>query len=161
MMELLGNAGQGSLSVRFYNRPTRNIVQDAVYLTMGCGQDATTRQPGQCSAEKFAAIDRLFAEERIDGQPVGARNVSNLNIGNSGLFLSGLYAKRPDVIALAVQQGQDIDVEKINQQRPTETSSEERQRLKQLARIYWDSKTAPAFRRVVAKAQIYSKTNLF
>ncbi|MCB1825189.1 MAG: hypothetical protein KDJ54_11675 [Candidatus Competibacteraceae bacterium] len=161
MMELLGNAGQGSLSVRFYNRPTRNIVQDAVYLTMGCGQDATTRQPGQCSAEKFAAIDRLFAEERIDGQPVGARNVSNLNIGNSGLFLSGLYAKRPDVIALAVQQGQDIDVEKINQQRPTETSPEERQRLKHLARIYWDSKTAPAFRRVVAKAQIYFALSVY
>lgn len=112
MMELEGNAGQGSLSVRFYNRPTKNIVQDAVYLTMGCGQDATPRQPGQCSTEKFATIDRLFAEERIDGQPVGARNISNLNIGNSGLFLSGLYAKRPDVVALAVQQGQDIDVEK-------------------------------------------------
>lgn len=161
MMELEGNAGQGSLSVRFYNRPTKNIVQDAVYLTMGCGQDATPRQPGQCSTEKFATIDRLFAEERIDGQPVGARNISNLNIGNSGLFLSGLYAKRPDVVALAVQQGQDIDVEKINQQRPTETSPEERQRLKQLARIYWDSKTAPPFRRLAAKTQIYFALSVY
>jgi len=70
MMELQGNAGKGSLRVRFYNRPTKNIVQDAVYLTMGCGKDLAPRQPGQCSAEKFAAIDRLFAEERIDGQPV-------------------------------------------------------------------------------------------
>ncbi len=155
MMELQGNAGQGSLRVRFYNRPTRNIVQDAVYLTMGCGPDAAPHRPGQCSAEKFAAIDRLFAEERIDGQPVGARNISNLNIGNSGLFLSGLYAKRPDVIALAIRQGQDIDVAKISQQRPADTSPEERQQLKKLAGIYWDSKTAPAFQRLVAKAQLY------
>lgn len=161
MMELQGNAGKGSLRVRFYNRPTRNIVQDAVYLTMGCGKDSTPRRPGQCSAEKFAAIDRLFAEERIDGQPVGARNISNLNIGNSGLFLSGLYAKRPDVIALAVQQGQDIDVEKISSQRPAETSPEERQRLKKLAGIYWDSKTAPPFQRLVAKAELYFALSVY
>ncbi|HRD68061.1 MAG TPA: hypothetical protein PKY50_18140 [Candidatus Competibacter sp.] len=161
MMELQGNAGKGSLRVRFYNRPTKNIVQDAVYLTMGCGKDLAPRQPGQCSAEKFAAIDRLFAEERIDGQPVGARNISNLNIGNSGLFLSGLYAKRPDVIALAVQQGQDIDVEKISRQRPDEISLEERQKLKKLAGIYWDSKTAPAFQRLVAKAQLYFALSVY
>ena len=161
MMELQGNAGQGNLRVRFYNRPTRNIVQDAVYLTMGCGKDATPRRPGQCSAEKFAAIDRLFAEERIDGRPVGARNISNLNIGNSGLFLSGLYAKRPDVIALAVQQGQDIEVEKISPQRPAETTPEERQNLKKLAGIYWDSKTAPAFQRLTAKAQLYFALSVY
>jgi putative cardiolipin synthase len=162
MMELQGNAGQGSLRVRFYNRPTRNIVQDAVYLTMGCGKDSpTARRPGQCSAEKFAAIDRLFAEERIDGQPVGAHNISNLNIGNSGLFLSGLYAKRPDVIALAVQQGQDIEVEKISPQQPVETSPEERQKLKKLAGVYWDSKTAPAFQRLVAKAQLYFALSVY
>jgi phosphatidylserine/phosphatidylglycerophosphate/cardiolipin synthase-like enzyme len=161
MMELQGNAGQGSLRVRFYNRPTRNIVQDAVYLTMGCGKDSTPRRPGQCSAEKFAAIDRLFAEERIDGQPVGARNISNLNIGNSGLFLSGLYAKRPDVIALAVQHGQDIDAAKISSQQPGETTPEERQQLKKLAGIYWDSKTAPAFQRLTAKAQLYFALSVY
>jgi len=161
MMELQGNAGKGNLRVRFYNRPTKNIVQDAVYLTMGCGKETTPRRPGQCSAEKFAAIDRLFAEERIDGRPVGARNISNLNIGNSGLFLSGLYAKRPDVIALAVQQGQDIDVAKISSQRPAETSPEERQQLKKLAGIYWDSKTASPFRRLTAKAQLYFALSVY
>ena len=155
MMEQQGNGGQGSLRVRFYNRPTKNIVQDAVYMTMGCGKESSPHQPGQCSAEKFATIDRLFAEEKIDGKPVADRNISNLNIGNSGLFLSGLYGKRPDVIALAVQRGQDIDVEKISQQRPAETSPEERQRLKKLAGIYWDSKTAPPFQRLTAKAQLY------
>ncbi len=161
MMEEQGNAGQGSLRVRFYNRPTKNIVQDAVYLTMGCGQETSPRRPGQCSAEKFAAIDRLFAQEQIDGQPVGARNISNLNIGNSGLFLSGLYGKRPDVIALAVQQGQDIDVEKISQQRPAAISPEERQKLKKLAGIYWDSKIAPAFQRLTAKAQLYFALSVY
>jgi len=161
MMELQGNAGQGSLRVRFYNRPTRNVIQDAVYLTMGCSQNSIPRQSGQCSTEKFAAIDRLFAKEKIDSQPVGKRNISNLNIGNSGLFLSGLYGKRPGVIALAIQQGQGIEVEKVSQQRLTTASPEERQRLKQLARIYWDSKTAPAFQRLAAKARIYFALSVY
>jgi len=106
LFALLEKEGGGNLLVRFYNRPTRNIVKDAVYMTMGCGTQTAPPVAGACSAEKYAAIDLLFAKETIDGQPVGSRNISNLNIGTSGLFLSGLYAKRPDLMAQAPLQSE-------------------------------------------------------
>ncbi|MDH3282828.1 MAG: hypothetical protein OEQ18_17120, partial [Gammaproteobacteria bacterium] len=40
MLEREGNSGLGHLEVRLYNRPTRNIVMDAAYLTLACGDAA-------------------------------------------------------------------------------------------------------------------------
>lgn len=155
MMEKLGNEGRGSLRVRLYNRPTRNIVQDAVYITMGCGKQAAARRPaGECSKEKFATLEQLFAQEAIEGRPAAARNISNLNAGNSGLFLSGLYAKRPDIMATAVQQGEGIDFTKIGQS-ASSTTAQDKQNLKRLAKTYWESKTGPAYQRLYSQAQLY------
>ncbi len=155
MLEKLGNAGRGSLHVRFYNRPTRNIIEDAVYMTMGCGPDSAARRPaGDCSREKFAAIDRLFAEERIDGKPAAPRNISNLNIGASGLFLSGLYSKRPDIMATAVEQGQGLDPAKYGPGAST-ASAQDKENLKRLAKTYWESRTGAPFQRLQSKATLY------
>jgi cardiolipin synthase C len=151
MMEAEGNT---RLAVRLYGRPTANIVKDAVFLTMGCGKQMASRPPTGCSAEKFAAIDKLFAGETIAGVPAAGRNISNLNIGNSGLFLSGLYAKRGDVVALAVQKGQGIDVQQVKGQGAT-TSPEEKERLKKLGKDYWESKTGAPFQRVEANAELF------
>ncbi len=109
LMEREGSKGKGSLEVRFYNRPTRNIVMDAVYLTLGCG---TSDRPA-CSPLRLADIERRFVEERVDSRPAADLGVSNLNIANSGLFLSGLYGKRPDVMAFAVLRAQDLDVARL------------------------------------------------
>lgn len=156
MMEKLGNEGKGSLRVRFYNRPTRNIVQDVVYMTMGCGR--TTK--AKCADEKFATIDRLFAEERIDGKPAAGRNISNLNIGNSGLFLSGLYAKNADAMALAVETGQGLDPDKLSAG-AGRASQRDREGLKKLGKIYWESKTGSAFQQLTAKAELFFAFQLY
>jgi phosphatidylserine/phosphatidylglycerophosphate/cardiolipin synthase-like enzyme len=154
-MEKLGNEGKGSLRVRFYNRPTRNIIEDAVYMTMGCGKDGAARRPAaDCSQEKFAAIDKLFADERIDGRPAAARNISNLNIGASGLFLSGLYAKRPDIMATAMEQGQGLDPSKFGQG-ASAASAQDKENLKKLAKTYWESRTGAPFQRLQSKAVLY------
>ena len=34
MMEREGGRGSGSLKIRFYNRPTREMVKDAAYITL-------------------------------------------------------------------------------------------------------------------------------
>ncbi|TWJ14294.1 phospholipase D-like domain-containing protein [Geobacter argillaceus] len=154
LFSLLEREGGGNLQVRLYNRPTKNIVQDAVYMTMGCSPAAFAPGTETCSAGKFAAIDRLFADETIDGQPVGSRNISNLNIGNSGLFLSGLYAKRPDLMAQAVQQGQNLDLAKMKGGAPSATP-QDKENLKKVAQSYWDSRTAPLFERLEAKAFLF------
>lgn len=151
MMEAEGN---GKLQVRLYNRPTANIVKDAVFMTMGCAKQTAPSRPTECSAEKFAAIDKLFADEKIAGVPTAGRNISNLNIGNSGLFLSGLYAKRGDVAALAVQQGQGIDVQQLKGQGAT-ASPKKKEQLKKLGKDYWESKTSGPFQRLQANAELF------
>jgi putative cardiolipin synthase len=151
MMEAEGN---GKLRVRLYGRPTANIVKDAVFMTMGCSKQTTPSRPTACSAEKFAAIDKLFADEKIGGAPTVGRNISNLNIGNSGLFLSGLYAKRGDVVALAVQKGQGVDVQQLKG--PSATASpEEKEQLKKLGKTYWESRTGGPFQRLQANAELF------
>lgn len=156
MMERLGNEGQGSLQVRFYNRPTRNILQDAVYMTMGCGRTVAAK----CSEEKFSAIDKLFADEHIGGISAAERNISNLDIGNSGLFLSGLYGKNADAMALAVQTGQGIDPEKLGKG-TSSASPQDRENLKKLGKIYWESKTGTAFQRLAAKGELFFAFQLY
>lgn len=153
LFSLMEKEGNGNLRVRFYNRPTRNIIKDAVYLTMGCSRETAVAKPDACSAEKFAAIDRLFADEAIDGRPAAERNISNLNIGNSGLFLSGLYSKRGDVMALAVQGGQQVDLQGLKGGAPP--TPDQKEQMKELGKAYWESRTGAPFQRLAANAELF------
>ncbi len=154
LYSLMEKEGKGNLQVRMYGRPTANIVKDAVFMTMGCGKEMAGTRAGQCSADKFAAIDKLFADETIGGVSAAGRNISNLNIGNSGLFLSGIYAKRADVVALAAQQGQGVDVQQLRAQ-GSSASPNEKERLKSLGKDYWRAKTGAPFQRVEANAELF------
>jgi cardiolipin synthase C len=147
LFSMMEAEGQGKLHVRLYNRPTPNIIKDAVFVTMGCAPDAAPHRPTECSAQKFAAIDKLFADQTFGG-------VSNLNIGNSGLFLSGLYAKRPDVVALAIEQGEGIDAQNLTG-RGSSLSAQEKEQLKKLGKTYWTSKTGAPFQRLESKAELF------
>jgi len=152
MLEKKGSSGPGSLNVRFYNRPTMEIIKDAVYLTMGCGKDGSPSKTG-CGATKITEIEQIFAAETIDGKPAAALNISNLNIGNSGLFLSGLYAKNAALMAHAVQSGQGIDPNSL-MKGGASASPEDTQNLKKIARIYWASRTGSSFSRLTARIQL-------
>jgi len=153
MMEEQGNSGSGSLQVRLYNRPTSNIVKDAVYLTMGCGEVRPEGQTAGCAEAKFAEIERLFADEQINGTAAAKQNISNLDIGNSGLFLSGLYGKNPNLMAMAVSQGQNIDMTAV-QQGAGQSSSENVEQLRQLGRIYWQSRFGAGVDRLAGKIKL-------
>ncbi len=159
LFSLMEKESNGNLRVRFYNRPTRNIIKDAVYLTMGCSRETAAAKPEACSAEKFAAIDRLFADETIDGRLATDRNISNLNIGNSGLFLSGLYSKRGDVMALATQSGQQIDVQSMQGGAPPTAGQKEQ--MKELGKVYWESRTGAPFQRLTANAELFFAFSMY
>ena len=159
MMEAQGNSGSGSLRVKLYGRPTRNIMKDAVYMTLACDKNSAAKRPLEdCSQQKFDRIDALFANETIDGQPAAAKDISNLDIGNSGLFLSGYYAKRPDVIATAIQTGQGVDPTAAGTPAP---SAEDKQNLKKLGKAYWESRTGNVFERLRGKAELLLAFSLF
>ncbi len=149
MLEREASSGPGSVQVRLYNRPTRRIVEDAVYMTVGCSEvleadGAGSR--GDCDERKLDFIERAFATEEIE--PTGL--ISNLDIGYSGLFLSGLYGRRPEPIALAVVEGQDLDLEALKGQ----GSGDRTESLKKLAGVYWRSRHGSFSTRVFNKIKL-------
>ncbi len=152
MMEKRGAEGQGSLQVRFYNRPTRNIVMDAAYITLRCS-DMTIDSDELCRNAKQAAVANAFDAETIDGRPATDMGISNLNIGGSGLFLSGLYTKNPELMALAILHSDTTD-------KPSSPgilsgkSAEQIQGLIDVAAIYWKSRTGGLFQKLVAKIKL-------
>ena len=150
MMEKEAANGPGSLQVRFYSRPTRRMIKNAVYMTLGCSR-VLEEGGGDCDREKFALIEKAFAEETIDGRPV-TKNISNLDLAHSGLFLSGLYARRPGAIALAVTEGQGRELAALRES--AGDSGEGIEPAKKLARIYWRSRHGPLFSRVVNKIRL-------
>jgi phosphatidylserine/phosphatidylglycerophosphate/cardiolipin synthase-like enzyme len=163
LLERRGAEGPGRIEVRFYNRPTRSLLQDVAYMTMGCGRNplpGQTTPPAGCSAEKFAAVDRLFAEEKIDGEPAALRNISNVNTGASGLFLSGLYSKRPDVMALAIQRGQQFDVGALKAS-AAGGSPQDMENLKRVGKLYWEARTGSPFKRLEAQVQLLFMSSLY
>ena len=159
MMEKYGNKGKGSLEVRLYNRPTHAIVQDAVYLTLGCGE-ALPKTDQQCGLAKNRQIDDLFRNEQVAGRPAAELGISNLNIGNSGLFLSGLYSKKADLVALAVLTGQSIDLVSLKQSGEA-PSAQERAQLKKVATIYAQTRLGSPFERLTSKIQLALLSGLY
>ncbi len=154
MLEREGNKGEGSLEVRFYNRPTKNIIKDAVYVTLGCGEALGNSNSEQCSGAKFDLLDDMFANENIDGTPIGDKNISNLNLAKSGLFLSGLYSKNPNLMALAITQGQGIDPAASLQSGSTHTNPEQIEQLKKLGKIYYRANFTGGFDSLIAKMEL-------
>lgn len=152
MMEKHGNTGQGSLQVRFYNRPTRNIIMDAAYITLRCS-DMTMNSETLCRDAKKAKITELFGTEIIDGDLAADIGISNLNVGASGLFLSGLYSKNPELMALAITQS-DAAEEQPSSGNLADISGEDVQGLVKLAGIYWKSRTGNLFQQLVAKIKL-------
>ncbi|MGD2064795.1 MAG: hypothetical protein PVF51_14635, partial [Nitrospirota bacterium] len=154
LLERSGASAPGSLEVRFYNRPTARLVHDAAFMTLGCGAAAVPPLSERCDAEKYAQIDAAFAGEMIGGRPAAARNISNLNVARSGLFLSGLYAKRPDVMALAATTGQGIDLSAATSSSTPQLTAEQRSGLARLGKLYWRSKMGSPLKRLGARIEL-------
>ena len=150
-LEQRGNTGRGSLEVRFYNRPTRHIVMDAAYMTLGCGEGAKPTAL-DCSAQKFSAVEQQFAGEKIDGQPAAPLNISDINTGGSGLLLSGLYGKNSALMTLAILHGQGIDPNSMAA--GEKATPEAREGLKKLGKLYWQARTGSVFASMEAKLQL-------
>lgn len=153
MMERKAREGGGQLEVRFFNRPTRSIVKNAAYLTSGCLNVELDAPDQACAREKSQTIEAFFNGEEIGSRPAEALNISNRNTGYSGLFLSGLYAKEPDLMTYAVMTGQGIDPEAAMSEGP-ELTEEDKTRLAELGKLYWRAKTSSGFVNLAARLKL-------
>ena len=169
MMEHYGNQGVGTLEVRFYNRPTKNIIKDAVYLTLGCGKVMSTSELSGCREAKFQEIDRLFEKEETDlSLPYDYQNISNFNSGGSGMFLSGLYGKNAEVAIIAILEGQDINLSQFKKTEP-QPSEEKKIEGKQMdlairaGKVFWEARSSnpEQFQQMVAQLKLEMAFALF
>jgi len=140
----LEQQGQGRIAVRFYNRPTLEIVKDAAFLTLSCADVGVSTQA--CDAQKLAAVDGHFAADE-------GKAFTNRGFAGSGLFLSGLYGKNPKVMAYAISRGQDIDAEAL----ASGASSADSQRtaqMKELGKLFFKARYVGGAEGLAAKLKL-------
>lgn len=128
----LEQQGGGRIEVRFYNRPTLEIIKDAAFLTLSCADVGA--QGSACDDEKLRVVSRHFEADAADGQGISTRSFAG-----SGLFLSGLYGKHPQLMAYAVTNGQAIDSAALAAGAPA-ADSKQTEQLKKLGKLYFQAR---------------------
>ncbi|MCB1960286.1 MAG: hypothetical protein KDE68_07150 [Rhodocyclaceae bacterium] len=140
----LEQQGGGRIAVRLYNRPTREIIKDAAFLTLSC---ADVGVPGKaCDAQKLNAVDSHFAADADAA-------FTNRSLAGSGLFLSGLYGKHPQVMAYAISRGQDIDAEALSSGAAS-ADSERSEQLKALGKLFFKARYIGGAEGLAAKIKL-------
>jgi phosphatidylserine/phosphatidylglycerophosphate/cardiolipin synthase-like enzyme len=147
------NRGPGSLEVRLFNRPTRNIIADAVYLTLGCGEVGSGAALEVCPEAKLAEVGRRLERASEQGH--------DYNSGGSGVFLSGLYSQRLKVMAHAITAGQKLDLSALTRDPslPPKTLEEKEKTLATsiaAAKVYWQARAnnPRAFQRALSDIKL-------
>ncbi len=147
---MLEREGAPNLQVRFYNRPSKNIVTDAFYLTTPCDFPLNS---DQCYQQK----EKLY-KQFIKSAP--ASNHDEIILANTPytkLFFKGLYTKNPSLIADAVFKGQRIDPKAIVAGGgPSTLSAEDKENLKELAYLGYKSISGNPIERVRAKTKLFA-----
>lgn len=158
MLERYGNQGKGTLQVRFYNRPTVNIIKDAVYLTLGCSNISQGKTIQTCGAAKYKEIESRFASVSQSDQ-----KALNYNSGGSGLFLSAFYANNIQLMALAIREGQGLDKSMFSNNATTGNGldTENLTKLVSLGELYLKARHAKGFQSFVAKLKLKLAFTLF
>ena len=155
-LENLQPNGVKQVEVRFYNRPTLNVIKFAEFMTLGCGQidPNNEEQQSTCSKEKVALLkkfDSMTLEEAEKNMSVSAK-----------IFLAGLYAKNPYGLLYATQIGYERTIETLAANPESQSLEEgDKEQLKKVAGLYWKSKTEKEIEKLGAKLQLGIAAALF
>ena len=144
MLEASALLAEGSIEVRFYNRPTENQIKDSIYVTMGCGE--TELEFSGCNAEKVEEMNQWLMDTSLK------QDIKNVNKAGSGLFLSGLYAKNPSLMVSAIKNGYQINPDVLAAS--TGDSAEQLEGLKKLGKIYYQAQYGKGLDRVLGKLKL-------
>ncbi|RME16635.1 MAG: hypothetical protein D6797_04125 [Bdellovibrio sp.] len=126
------------IQFRFYNKPTRLIIKDAIYLTLPCLKNQET-----CPEDK-----KDLTQEVLKQSPYGSFL--------SQLLLSGIYAKKASAIKTAIVMGQQINLEKSKDN--YDFSKEDLKGLKDFVRLLWKSKVQKS---LLARVQLWLAFQLY
>lgn len=148
--DMLEREGGQNLHVHFYNRPSKNIVTDAFYLTTPCDFPLTS---DKCYKQKREAYKEFIK----NASPSRHNEIILASTPYTKQFLKGLYAKDPQLIGDAIFKGQRIDPKEImGGGGPSTLSDEDKQNLKELAILAFKSKTGNPLERITAKTKLFA-----
>jgi len=152
MLERYGKRGAGRLEVRFFGRPSRNIMMDAAYLSLSCEQAIQAYPEADCASAKQAYIEQRFEAE---APALAELNISNLELAGSGLLLSALYAKNLELLAWSVLRATTTDdSEAAAGFDVAAIGSEDITNFAKLARLFWRARTGAGVQSLAAQLQL-------
>jgi phosphatidylserine/phosphatidylglycerophosphate/cardiolipin synthase-like enzyme len=144
MLESSASSSEGSIEVRFYNRPTENQIKDSIYITMGCGE--TEVEFSGCNTAKIDEVNKEIADAALNG------GLGNVNKAGSGLFLSGLYAKNPSLMVAAIKNGYQVDANTLAASAGGDP--EQLNSLKKLGKLYYQAQYGNGIDRVLGNLKL-------
>lgn len=118
LFNLFETEGRGNIKVYFYNFPSDQIRNDAVYMTLPC---PTSKAPTatECAQSKEALMAKMSKGE---------------STMFSRLFLAGLYGKNPLALKIALGVGGGIDPK--NYASATKTSDEDKAKIVEFLKLF-------------------------
>ncbi len=126
----LEGVSKGNIEFRFFNRPTPNIIKDAIYMSSSCSEEKkVSGREAECNlekAEQASVIKGLTYEEAL-----------NYNTGFSGVFLSSVYSQSALGAKYVLSQGAKLDLNSGG----SDLSEDDKKGLLTLAKLYKRMKT--------------------
>ena len=141
--------GIQQIEVRFYNRPTINVIKLAEFMTLGCSNPQPTSEGlPKCAEEKLEYLkkfDTMPLAEADDAMSVPAK-----------IFLAGFYAQKPNVLLYGLQGGYNRSVESIKLAEEAKDKKNKIAQIKKLGTLYLASKKSEGVKKIGAKLALGS-----
>jgi len=136
--------GIQQIEVGLYNRPTINIIKLAEFLTMGCNDNKpTSKGLPECAKEKLAYLkkfDALSLSEAEMAMSVPAK-----------IFLTGLYAQKPNVLLYGLQGGYKRSVQSMELAEKAKENRNKIDQIKALGMRYLETKKTTGAKKLGAQ----------
>ncbi len=120
LFEMLSDRTNGKIKIQFYNFPQASLMYDVNYLTLPC-PDKVPANANACQNAKEQTLAKMSDPQRPSQM--------------TKLFLTGLYAKNPAPMMMALLRGAQIDPNLYTQQAESADKEISADELKELGKI--------------------------
>lgn len=121
----LNKLSGGKIKPYFYNFPSQQVFADAMYMSLPCSKTDAKTDGDACYQEKMAKIKSMGSPAQLKANPPAMAKI----------LLTGIYAKNPAALKVALGLGAQIDPADFKSNKP-KLSEEEGDALLDLAVIF-------------------------
>ncbi|RXJ73982.1 hypothetical protein CS022_06835 [Veronia nyctiphanis] len=151
-LESITEQHAGSLTFHLFNAPDQQIILDAIYMTLGCGEagPGTKTQRLSCSEEKLNTIETLIQSKADKASTYGSR-----------LLLAGLYGRSAPLMQMALMSSIDNALEELSRLNVQQGGGASPEQIKRIGRIYFEAKFSGGLNKLVNQIQLSSLSLLY